>query len=378
MKCPHCGIEVEPGTLFCPECLTEIPWVPEYNTVETLMTKEKTKKEEAEHKEEHPKQQVQKKQRRKRKWGLLLIGALLFLAVVLKIAWEVWAYYSFDHQYDRALAAYEEGDYESSLGYIDRALELDDADLDVNILYARALAAQGDVESAVNMLKMFLDTQPDQPELYRALVSIYENEEMYEEIHQLFSQCENEDILEEFQEYVVTDPTASVDTGVYDEEQLVELQSDAGTIYYTLDGSDPTADSIEYTEPIEIPEGVTELKAVCINEKHIPSDIIYRKYTVVIKGPDAPEVTPEEGTYTSPVTITMEVPEGCKGYYTFDSSQVSTASQEYTGPVEMPEGTHVFYGILVAANGKESDIVSRTYTYTPQAEPADGVSEPEQ
>ena len=37
MKCPHCGKEVKPGTLFCPKCLTEIQWVPEYNTVETLI-----------------------------------------------------------------------------------------------------------------------------------------------------------------------------------------------------------------------------------------------------------------------------------------------------------------------------------------------------
>ena len=44
MKCPKCGAEVKPGSLYCGECLQEIHWVPEYNTVETLLNKEKKAK----------------------------------------------------------------------------------------------------------------------------------------------------------------------------------------------------------------------------------------------------------------------------------------------------------------------------------------------
>ena len=39
MKCPKCHKEVEKGSLYCPYCLSEIPWVREFDTVETLMKK---------------------------------------------------------------------------------------------------------------------------------------------------------------------------------------------------------------------------------------------------------------------------------------------------------------------------------------------------
>ena len=40
MKCPKCHREVEKGSLYCPHCLAEIPWVREFDSVETLLKKE--------------------------------------------------------------------------------------------------------------------------------------------------------------------------------------------------------------------------------------------------------------------------------------------------------------------------------------------------
>ena len=37
MKSTGCGAEFEEGTLFCPVCGREVQWVPEYNTLETLI-----------------------------------------------------------------------------------------------------------------------------------------------------------------------------------------------------------------------------------------------------------------------------------------------------------------------------------------------------
>ena len=37
MKCANCGTELKDGTLFCPVCKSEIQWVPEYHTLETIL-----------------------------------------------------------------------------------------------------------------------------------------------------------------------------------------------------------------------------------------------------------------------------------------------------------------------------------------------------
>ena len=44
MKCPKCHKEVEKGSLYCPHCLAEIPWVREFDSVETQMKKQQQRK----------------------------------------------------------------------------------------------------------------------------------------------------------------------------------------------------------------------------------------------------------------------------------------------------------------------------------------------
>ena len=39
MKCPSCHKEVEKGSLYCSHCLSEIPWVREFDSVETQLRK---------------------------------------------------------------------------------------------------------------------------------------------------------------------------------------------------------------------------------------------------------------------------------------------------------------------------------------------------
>ena len=63
----------------------------------------------------------------------------------------------------------------------------------------------------------------------------------------------------------LTAPTFSVVEGEYTEAQSIELSAAEGDIYYTLDGTEPTESSTQYTAAIDLDEcGTTTIKAIAI------------------------------------------------------------------------------------------------------------------
>ena len=76
MKCRNCGADLEEGTLFCPVCGKEVQWVPEYNTLETLI-----KQREIEEQEKKRREMEARKERR------CVVG--VFFEAVLMGTWEM-------------------------------------------------------------------------------------------------------------------------------------------------------------------------------------------------------------------------------------------------------------------------------------------------
>ena len=75
-------------------------------------------------------------------------------------------------------------------------------------------------------------------------------------------------------------PTFSIEAGKYTEAKEVTLSAEEGTIYYTLDGTTPDAESIEYTAPIVLDEcGTTTIKAIAISGENT-SSVASATYTI--------------------------------------------------------------------------------------------------
>ena len=82
---------------------------------------------------------------------------------------------------------------------------------------------------------------------------------------------------------VCATPTFSPEGGTYYETQNVSIScSTAGaTIYYTLDGSDPTPNSTVYAEPIMVSENVT-IKAIAMKDGFDDSNIATAEYNIIL------------------------------------------------------------------------------------------------
>lgn len=90
-------------------------------------------------------------------------------------------------------------------------------------------------------------------------------------------------------------PTFSVAGGTYVEAQSVELAcaTEGAKIHYTLDGTDPTAASAEYSAALTISE-TTTVKAIAINNG-VSSSVVSATYTIV--------ATEGAGTQDDPFTV---------------------------------------------------------------------------
>lgn len=74
-------------------------------------------------------------------------------------------------------------------------------------------------------------------------------------------------------------PDVLVPSGDYQLPTMIEVQAPEDcAVYYTIDRSAPSADSLRYTEPIFMPLGRTNYKFIAISEQGVSSEVVSRSY----------------------------------------------------------------------------------------------------
>jgi len=133
-----------------------------------------------------------------------------------------------------------------------------------------------------------------------------------------------------------------------------------GSIYFTTDGSIPTASSTLYTGPITVTASQT-IQAIAIAPGYQQSGVGVAHYTV-----EVPVATPvlsvPQGTYNSvqTLTITDEMP-GATILYAIGTGSAISGWTPYTGPITV-SSTEVVWAQAQAAGYLASPIVSAIYT----------------
>ena len=98
----------------------------------------------------------------------------------------------------------------------------------------------------------------------------------------------------------LANPTFSLAEGKYTEAKSVTISATEGTIYYTLDGAEPTTSSTQYTGPIALNDcGEYTIKAIAISSDS-QSDVVSATYTIKL-----PLTNSEAAPYTEAEAIAV-------------------------------------------------------------------------
>lgn len=368
MKCIYCGKELAEGELFCPACGKAVQIVPDYNVYDDDYLKEVL----AQENQKKPattgtgKKTVSvtstaqpsgkgKDPKQKKKQMMIIGGVIAVICVLILVLVLVGAGIqkkhanSFDYQVRLAEEAYKKGNTDDAITYYENALSLDKNNIEVRLILAGIYEEQKNYDAALVLYQEVLKIDSANRDACKGLIAIYEKQKNYDAIIEL-SNAVDASLADLFTDYQVQTPKFSIEPGVYDGAQTLVLSSDAGdSVFYTTDGSDPMEKGLMYTNPIPLDENnhTYVIKAVCMNDKNLYSDVVTNQYQIKIPAPDIPIVTPDGGDFGVETTVSVTVPDGCSAYYTWDGSTPTSASSRYAGPLTIPEGNNVLSVIII-------------------------------
>jgi len=173
---------------------------------------------------------------------------------------------------------------------------------------------------------------------------------------------------------VVAPPVFTPPAGSYASAPTVTIStptSPSATIYYTTDGSTPTANSAVFSiaNPIIVSASKTVKAIAAVNGYSAPSAAGSATYSICASATAVPSFSLGAGTYTSAQTVTLsDAGSGATIYYTTNGTAPTTSSMVYTGAIKVA-ATETIEAMAVASGCPNSGVAQTTYTITQPAVP---------
>lgn len=377
MKCPNCGEEMAESALYCEHCGEDIHIVPDFEpeleqNIQQIISGIMEELDEPLREEPEGTREVESdpepglKPKKRWKWLLPTILAVLIFGASLGMGVWVYLHNSREYQVRRAEQYVALGNYDRAISHYKRALALDENDIELQFSLAEVYFLKNNkIEYEYLLRDIARNENATMEQLDRAygkLIAIYRAREDYDTINQLILGSGNDQMISTYQNYIANPPEFSVIEGYYTSIQPLKLTAmGSGSIYYTMDGSDPDENSTQYTMPIILEKGEYVVTAVFVNDNGIYSEIIRKEYFIDNDDIPEPEISIVSGEYYVPVYIeVLELEEDEEVYYTTDGTIPSYSSNRYTEPIPMPLGSSRYMFARIV-DGVTGEVAERNY-----------------
>lgn len=357
MKCKQCGADLTSDHVYCEVCGAEYQIVPDFEPeLESSIARTLSDLSESIQSDSKVKPEAEKHPVSRFQWGGLLLAILLFAGLFLLY------YNSVSAILGRAGKAEERGDYLEAAAVYAKLTQKQPQEEEWHLKEAAMYLQAGEKEEALERLLYLVSSGSESTQVYDMVLSLYLEKGRYQEMHDLLSAFDNEQLREAYGAYYASLPDSSHDSGSYDAKLEIALRGvEGGRIYYTLDGTVPGKESTLYEGPFTLGNGTHRLQAVLINPYGISSEVLVRDFEVNTPVPLAPVAEPEDGEFDSACFIEVTAEDGTRIYYTADGSLPTEKSTLYEGPIPMPLGESVFSFVACSEAGELSEVAVRNY-----------------
>ncbi len=154
--------------------------------------------------------------------------------------------------------------------------------------------------------------------------------------------------------------SASSTGGVFTEAQQVTLSSNGAPIYFTTDGSEPTAASERYTDTLTLLTD-TVLKAVAIDTSDRSSAILTLNFEIDIPPPTLSSSS-SGGVFNEIQVVTLTTSSGARIFFTLDGSVPADSASEYDEPLTL-ETDVTLTAIAIDALDQTSEILRIAFEF---------------
>jgi alpha-tubulin suppressor-like RCC1 family protein len=159
-------------------------------------------------------------------------------------------------------------------------------------------------------------------------------------------------------------PLIAPGTATYASAQAVTVRGmDGALVRYTVDGTDPTAQSPVYAGAL-IVDTFTVLKAKAFRDGWTPSATATATFTFNYGTLAPPIAHPRGGTYASGQIVALEAASAAQIRFTLDGTDPDVASPTYVAPFQLPDGFVTLRARAFKIDWTESAAISESYTIT--------------